>query len=293
MPDAPGPPPDREQLPDRVTMPLLTLITQQSLDEDYLHSAERRAERGEQPTGGTRPRVAAAAMIGVFGILVTIAAVQTSRNADVADASRTRLISQVQDTRDRVARQAELLAKRRARIDTLEDRAPRSTAALQAAEDELELLQIATGRIAVRGPGVRITVDDPEQGDERIRKEDLFLVINGLWKAGAEAISLNGHRLGELTSINNSDVAINVDSSALLPPYTLQAVGNDRTLEADLLDTETFQAFQSLRQQYGFRLETDSVESVVLPAAREKRLRYAAPPSTMDRDRRTNEETMP
>ena len=44
------------QLPARVTMPLLTLITQQSLDEDYLHVAERRAAgapvpRGPVPTG--------------------------------------------------------------------------------------------------------------------------------------------------------------------------------------------------------------------------------------------------
>jgi uncharacterized protein YlxW (UPF0749 family) len=291
MTDRPGVP-GRGPLPDRVTMPLLTLITQQSLDEDYLHSAERRAARGERDPDGTRPRLAAAAMIAVFGVLVTIAAVQTSRNAPAEDASRTRLISQVQGARDRVARQSARMLKLRARTQVLEEQLTRGEAALQTAEDEVERLQVGTGGVPVRGPGVRITVDDPEQGVERIRKEDLFLVINGLWAAGAEAIALNGHRLGELTSINNSDVAINVDSSALLPPYTLQAIGNPRTLEADLLDTATYQAFQGLKQQYGFGFSMDNDDAMTLPAAREERLRYTSA-TTTDADHRADEGTTP
>lgn len=291
-PAPPRPPRGPEQLPDRVTMPLLTLITQQSLDEDYLHAAERRAERGERATGGTRPRVAAAAMIATFGVMVTIAAVQTSRNAPAEDAGRARLITQVQAGRERLARKSERISTLRDRIGVLETQQTRGDTALQTAQDEVEQIQVRTGGVPVRGPGIRLTVDDPEQGVERIRKEDLFLLINGLWAAGAEAVSLNGHRLGELTSINNSDVAINVDSSALIPPYTLEAIGDGRTLEADLLDTATYQAFQGLRQQYGFRFAMDNDDAITLTAARDERLRYTT--VLGDRpDHRTNEGTTP
>ncbi len=62
----------QRSLPPQVTTPLLTLITQQSLDEDYLHAAERRVRSGEPPRQGSH-RLAAAAVV-LFGLLVGIAA---------------------------------------------------------------------------------------------------------------------------------------------------------------------------------------------------------------------------
>ncbi|MEI5675120.1 MULTISPECIES: DUF881 domain-containing protein [unclassified Nocardioides] len=285
----------RERLPARVTMPLLTLITQQSLDEDYLHAAERRVARGgANPPPGHRGRRTAAvvAVVAVFGVLVTTAAVQTNRNADTVDAGRESLIEQILNQRADVAAQQVSLADLRDEIADLEDEQDRTDAAQQSVADANERLSVRTGGVAVRGPGVRITVDDPEQGEERIRKEDLFLLINGLWQAGAEAIALNGHRLSVVTSINNSDVAINVESSALLPPYMLQAIGDSGRLAADLLDTDTFERFDALQDRYGFRFDMDNEDSMVLPAARDKRLRNASVATTQS-DRRAEEGTTP
>ena len=58
--------------------------------------------------------------------------------------------------------------------------------------------------------------------------------MNGLWTAGAEAISINGQRLTVLTAIRNGGPVINVNSRPLAPPYTVQAIGDPRTLLADL-----------------------------------------------------------
>lgn len=284
-------PETQERLPARVTMPLLTLITQQSLDEDYLHAAERRVARGTAQPPRSRPRRTAAVVVAVFGILVTTAAVQTSRNADLEDAGRESLITQILAQRDAGAELQDRIARLRDRNAGLESRLTEIDTASQSLEGDLEQLTVTTGYGAVRGPGVRITVDDPARGEERVRKEDLFLVINGLWAAGAEAISLNGHRLSVLTSINNSDVAINVESSALLPPYNLLAIGNERTLYADLLDTATFATFAVLRDQYGFGFDVDNVDVIDLPAARDEPLRNAEA-TTTDPDRR-NEGTTP
>jgi uncharacterized protein YlxW (UPF0749 family) len=283
---------DQKRLPARVTMPLLTLITQQSLDEDYLHAAERRVQRG---TGGPpqgRPRRTAAVVLVVFGVLVTTAAVQTNRNADVESAGRASLITRVLDQRASGVDLQDRIGRLRERNTAQSEAAATTQTMLQALQGDVATLQVTTGYAAVRGPGVRITVDDPERGAERIRKEDLFLVINGLWEAGAEAIALNGHRLSVLTSINNSDVAINVDSSALLPPYTLTAIGDVATLGADLLDTSTFLQFDQLSDRYGFRFDMDNEDSIDLPAAREERLLNAEAMPT-DPDRRTDEGTTP
>ena len=86
-------------------MPLLALITQRSLDADYEHVAARRRRLGPS-------RVRRAPCRGVrrawccwsFGLLVTVAAVQTSRNASASDASRDSLIHQVDLRRDGLSR---------------------------------------------------------------------------------------------------------------------------------------------------------------------------------------------
>lgn len=266
-----------EQLPTRVTMPLLTLITQQSLDEDYLHAAERRVASGtaapSSPRG--RPHRAAAVVVAVFGVLVATAAVQTSRNADIADASRTSLIRQIQDQRAAGEARQDRIARLTDRTSVLDDRIAEIDSTLQIVETDLQRMAVGTASVAVRGPGVRIAVDDPERGDEAIRKEDLFLLIDALWQAGAEAISLDGHRLGPLTSINNSSVAINVGSSALLPPYTIEAIGDVDVLAADMVDTASYAEFKVLQERYGFRYDQDNVDLIVLTAARESRLTAA------------------
>ena len=83
-----GGPPDH-------TVPLLTLITQRSLDADYEHVAARRRETGAAPPAHPLTRRTAGLVLLAFGLLVTVAAVQTSRNASASDASRETLIEQV------------------------------------------------------------------------------------------------------------------------------------------------------------------------------------------------------
>src|SRR5579862_897421 len=89
-------------LPEHVTEPLLSLITQRSLDADYEHVAARKRASGvaeDHPA----PRRTAALVLLVFGALVTIAAVQTARGAGVSDASRASLIDQIDVRRQAVS----------------------------------------------------------------------------------------------------------------------------------------------------------------------------------------------
>ena len=263
---------------DRARTPLLSLITEESMDQDYLTAAVRRVRSGDGSAGGS-PRRAAAAVLAVFGVLVATAAVQTSRNADVEDAGRQTLVKSIGARRAEVSAQQDQIVELRKRTSDLEKGATALASTAQTAESTLRRLQVRTGFVAVRGPGVRMVVDDPEQGVERIRKEDLFLLVNALWQAGAEAIALDGRRLTVVTSINNSNVAINVDDSALIPPYTLEAIGDPRTLAANVVNTPTFATFDALRSRYGFGFEIQSVQNedaLLLPAAPQPRLTTAS-----------------
>ena len=273
------------ELPARVTLPLLTLITQQSLDEDYLHVAERRAAGDAPPPQRGRPRRTAAVVVAVFGVLVATAAVQTSRNAGVDNASRETLISQITGKRQTVSRMQDRMVQMRESNGVLANELTRVTRSEQSAVARLRRLEAGTGFVGVTGPGVRITVDDAPQG------------VDGLWNAGAEAISINGQRLTMVSGIRNASVAINVNGNPLAPPYTVLAIGDTRTLQANLLDSTHGAEFRQLAAGLGFVSELHNEESVTLPAAPSKllHLRSVKAGSAADKNRKAHvdQETKP
>ncbi|WP_101524412.1 DUF881 domain-containing protein [Nocardioides houyundeii] len=278
-------------LPQHVTQPLLSLITSQSMDEDYQHVAARRAVgEGQVPTRGRGRRVATGAAIAVFGILVAVAAVQTSLNADVDALGRASLISRIQDEKEDVT-------VLRARAGEVRDDNVESDDELrQLRQTEQELgqrvsrLGVRTGYLAVRGPGVRITVDDAPEGDEDplVRASDLGILVDGLWAAGAEAVAINGQRLTALSPIQNTGPAIHVNFRPLNAPYTVLAIGDPDTLQARFLDSTHGSVWFSLARSLGFGFEMENDDDLELPAARVRTLR-AAVTKTLDEDRMDKE----
>jgi uncharacterized protein YlxW (UPF0749 family) len=262
-------------LPPHVTTPLLTRITEGSMDEDYRQVALRKGA-GAPPTRSGRPHLVAAAVVVVFGVLVTTAAVQTSRNADISDASRATLVSQVRAERETVAEQQDRIADLRAGNIELEDSLSRINAAAQEQVARLRRLEVRTGYGPVTGPGVRIVVDDPPNADvtELVRDEDLAILVDGLWNAGAEAIAINGQRLTVLSAIRNVGPAIRVNSQPVNPPYAVQAIGDPRTLQFDLLNTTHGQQFLDLADDLDFDVDRQNEEELTLPGARTPRLHH-------------------
>ena len=112
-----------------------------------------------------------------------------------------------------------------------------------------------------------ITVDDAPNG-EAVRADDLALLTNGLWEAGAEAIAINGRRLTARSAIFNAGAAINISfTPPLSPPYVVSAIGDNKTLQADLLDTSTGLAFSNEVGALGFQLDMDTEDELTLPGA--------------------------
>ncbi|AIY17419.1 DUF881 domain-containing protein [Pimelobacter simplex] len=253
---------------DRARTPLLTLITQEALDRDYQVAASRRGD-GERPERRRSYRGGVIVVIGVFAMLVTVAAVQTSQNADVDDASRASLIDRVEarqavlrDNQDRIAQLRDANAQGQELLSSLNRRYADARARVAA-------LGALTGFAPVTGSGVRIVVDNPDYAgpNEVVRDSDLALLVNGLWEAGAEAISINGQRLSGASAIRNSGEPIEVNSVGIAPPYTVIAIGDRRTLGADFVESRSGLRFLNLADQYGFTHEIDNVDDVRLGAA--------------------------
>ncbi|TQK71211.1 MULTISPECIES: DUF881 domain-containing protein [unclassified Nocardioides] len=261
---------------DRSRTPLLTLITQEALDRDYQVAASRAAATAATATGvegerGPRHgyRVGVVVVVGLFAMLVTVAGVQTSQNADVDDASRASLIDRIEARRATVRRlQNELAALRAANADA-EDRLRslgNRVGDLQARRSRLGAL---TGFSPVTGSGVRVRVDNPPYAgpNEQLRDSDLALLVDGLWAAGAEAISINGQRVNAHGGITNVGEAIEVNGFGIAPPFTVLAIGDRRTLASRFAETQAGLRFLALARQYGFEQKMDNVDDLHLPAA--------------------------
>ena len=261
-------PPEDDAADVRVRMPLLTLITQQSLDEDYLLAAEKRAAGAPRPPRG-RPQRTAALVIAAFGVLVSTAFVQTSQNADTDEAGRATLVRRVDAQRDRLARQQTRLANLRERNATLEENVGRVADNVQAALVRNRRLQVRTGFVAVVGEGIRVTITERPDADpnQLVHDSDLQLLVNGLWESGAEAVSVNNQRVTTLTAVRKSGDAIRVNNVGIVGPYVVEAIGDKRTLYGKLLDSTTGQGFVYSSDVYGFSFDVENVDQLRLPSA--------------------------
>ncbi len=284
--------PDDPDLPSRVTMPLLSLIAHQALEEDYVTAGHRRQERrpGDDDAGPGRPRSRwlVVAVVAAFGLLIATAAVQTSRDAPARDASRASLISRIDQQRALVATQQDQISRLR-RVgagaeQTLTDMVQR----VGAVEVEQRALQSLTGVGRVSGDGVRVSLSaTPGAGtNAQIRDEDLALLVNALWSAGAEAIALNGQRLTAVTAIRASGRAVEVNEVGIAPPYTIAAIGDQATLQADFYQSSSGLAFDQLARDYAFVFDLQNVDGLTLPSApaRVEQLRSARTAPGSERD---------
>lgn len=251
----------------RARLPLLVLLSQQALEEDYLHAARRRAAE-PQPRPPGRAQRTAAVVVAVFGVLASTAFVQTRSNADVADESRATLISRIESQRDRVARQQQRLATLRARTSSLEQQTRDLAADDQDRALSILRLGVQTGFAPARGEGVRIEVVDPAgpSGGGALLDSDLALVVNGLWEAGAEAVAVNGNRLSTRSAIRSSGQAIQVNTVGVSSPYVIEAIGDTATLGARVFDTSSGLAFLGRVEGFGLEYSVDNVSDLRLPA---------------------------
>lgn len=267
----------RPEIPAHVTMPLLSRITAASMDEDYEHVAARRALEG-RPEPSTGPnRWTATLVVAVFGLMAMIAFAQTSREAAATEEGRQGLIRQIGIARESLAAKQATLASMREEQATLADRLEEVSEAERAAASELVDLRAFGGYLAVEGPGVRVRLDDSPDGsgDGVVRDEDLATLVAGLWEAGAEAIAINGQRLSSLTGIRTVNAAIHVRTRPLRPPYVVEAIGDNATMQAAFAESSSGSAFLGLRNAFGFDFEMRNVDDLELPGRSMPTLRAA------------------
>ncbi len=274
------------------SMSLLVDMMSNTLDEGY---AERAARKAAAPAPSGTPTVvrrgtAALALIAI-GVVTGTAVTQVRQRQEASSGLRAELASEVGDRTaetDRLVAQAEGL---RADVAAAQAAALGADTAGRSAARRLEALGLASGTLAVSGPGLSVRLSDAPAGageqdeplrggtalDGRVQDRDLQDLVNGLWAAGAEAVSINDVRLTALTAIRSAGDTVLVDFRLLSPPYVVRAVGDPQRLELELLDGPTGRRLATYTQLYGLGFEVRREEALALPGASTPQLRAALP----------------
>jgi uncharacterized protein YlxW (UPF0749 family) len=258
------------------SMSLLNNLMEHPLDEGYAVAARERLPDGEQPRRSRHRVVLVVALIGL-GFLLAVAASQNHRSAPEAEKQRNQLIARIKQADGRLntlrGRQTDLAGE----VRSLQSSGLGNSGAGATLQQQLDSLELQTGAVAATGPGLKAVIDDAKNADKegRLLDVDLQQLVNGLWTAGAEAISVNGHRLTSLTAIRGAGSAITVDYSSLTPPYTVLAIGDTATMPARFAQSSGGQWVQYLVSNFDVRMTITTEDSLLVPADATIALRYA------------------
>lgn len=109
-------------------------------------------------------------------------------------------------------------------------------------QTELKTLNSLIGTIDVKGNGIVITVADNSNMTSQtvgvfdnisnylIHDRDLLMLVNELKNAGAEAISINGERIINTTSITCDGNVILINGNKISSPFEIKAIGSQEAL---------------------------------------------------------------
>lgn len=171
------------------------------------------------------------------------------------------------------------------RLDKIEKEKSDEDFFLKGVVSDLDKYKMAAGVVDVKGPGVVVTVDDPEPTEEyyddysfiMLHSDLLLSLVNKMKDAGAEAISINGQRIIATTEISLAGDNVNINTVPTAPPYVIKAIGNPETIESTL--TIRFGIIEQMKN-YGLRINIEQKDNIEIPRySGILKYRYAKPVS--------------
>lgn len=247
------------------SMSLLTALLANPLDAGYEHY---RAEHGSRP----------ASVSGKIAVFVV--AVALGFGSIVATSS---LRAPAGDVKSDLKSQA---SERTAAVETLNDEVQSlgraidqysqsgSTAPSNPAQD------LMTATTPVSGPGITVTLTDRSgtgKGNGNVRDQDLAMVVNAMWAAGADAVSINGQRVGPETFVRTAGSVILVNVTPVSSPYEVAAIGDANALSVALVRGATGDYLSAAQSVTGMTVSSKVSDNLQMEALTLTDSHYATP----------------
>lgn len=192
-----------------------------------------------QPTGRqrlwsaftARPRrgqLIAAALLALLGYAAAVQIQLTHASNDFAGQRRQDLIELLDSLSAASDRSEQEISGLQSTLDDLRSSSSGRAAAIADAQRRLADLQILAGTVAATGPGVTVTIEDPQAS---VTAASLLNGVEELRDAGAEAMQLNHSvRIVSSSWFGGTPGALTVDGRPVHAPYVIEAIGSAHTL---------------------------------------------------------------
>lgn len=209
-----------------------------------------------------------------LGFLLATAFSTQQQLAERPGPRKDNLIQFIRKQRTQQKRLGGQLREARGELAELSSEMADSEGALATYSRQVKGLRERAGLVRVKGPGLEIVLGDAQRipagvdpDSFLIHDYDLQMVINALWRGGAEEIAVNGERFTAATGVRSAGSIILINSRPQGGPYKIRAIGNpDRLLAILERDPDASMLVGEYSQQFGLRAEIKRMDELTLPA---------------------------
>ena len=218
-----------------------------------------------------RPPLALFAILVLVGFLMVITGTATSAANRTAEPRRQAIIDQILDQQKNVDNLDKQVVDARENVAKADAAAGVASAQRGVENREEQSLALAAGTVAVKGSGLVVEVSDaPKKADStaafdatRIQDNDLQLLVNALFAAGAEAIAVNDNRIVAVTPIRAAGGTIVVNYRPVNSPYKVVAIGANKDV---FKQSEIAGRFSQWKTKYQLGYSVNSGRNLSAPA---------------------------
>jgi len=213
----------------------------------------------------------------LMGLLFATTAI-TARGTTLRAGPETRLLGLIDDLQRRTDQQARTLTELQAMTETALARAGELDAGAATAAAIAERGAASAGLTAVQGKGVTITLDDAprEAGGELpagarpddvvIHQSDIQAVVNALWAADVDAVTIMGERIVATSAILCVGNTLLLQGRTYSPPYRIDAIGDPGEIGSALEESAGVSLLQEAVRSFGLEFSVQVQTDLVLPA---------------------------
>jgi uncharacterized protein YlxW (UPF0749 family) len=185
------------------------------------------------------------------------------------------LRTSVNDLETENRRLRDRVAALQAAVRQLEDQSAQRSSEAQRVKDLLDSQRTVVGLASLHGPGLTISVHDgkdPNDPADRslgwiVHYQDLQDIVNLLWAAGAEAITINQQRVVPTTSFFYAGINILINNAnRLSSPYVITVLGDPSSLTSGLNDPNQLTELKSRNRSYNLGLSWRRAARLSAPA---------------------------
>ena len=167
-----------------------------------------------------------------YGICIQMKTVNNNGTTVNLTEQQSELKSEILKTSEKYDNLLDELDKLEKELEKVRANSTSSNSELAILEESIKEKNIALGLTEVTGSGIKIVLNDgnytsltANASDLLVHDGDIIYVLNELFNAGAEAISVNGQRIISTTAIECDGNVIKVNGTKMGAPFEITAIG--------------------------------------------------------------------